>query len=38
MQDATGPLWQRILWFAALWAAGVACVAGVGFVIRWWLT
>ncbi|MBS3649732.1 DUF2474 domain-containing protein [Pseudaminobacter sp. 19-2017] len=32
------PLWRRLLWFAALWAAGVATVAAVGFAIRWWLS
>ena len=34
---APGPLWQRLLWFVALWAAGVACVAAVGWIIRLWL-
>ncbi len=27
----------RTLWFIALWAAGVATVAVIGFVIRTWL-
>jgi hypothetical protein len=35
--EAPGPLWLRLLWFAGLWAAGVACVAAVGYVIRLWL-
>lgn len=34
---AAGPLWQRLLWFAGLWLAGVATVAAVGLVIRFWL-
>lgn len=38
MDDAPGPVWQRIGWFVLLWLAGVACVASVGLVIRWWLT
>lgn len=28
------PLWRRLLWFAALWAAGVLSVAAVGYAIR----
>lgn len=28
------PAWKRLLWFAALWAAGVAAVAAVGLLIR----
>ncbi|MBZ4690943.1 MAG: hypothetical protein JG765_2194 [Cereibacter sp.] len=32
-----GPLWKRLLWFAALWVAGVACVGAVAAVIRYWL-
>jgi preprotein translocase subunit Sss1 len=34
MAGAEGPLWKRLLWFVALWAAGVAAVGAVGFVIR----
>jgi len=34
---APGPLWRRLLWFAGLWAAGVGCVAAVGYIIRIWL-
>lgn len=37
MLDAPGPLWQRILWFVALWAAGVGAVALIGLLIRWFL-
>jgi hypothetical protein len=31
------PLARRLLWFAALWAAGVAAVAAVAYGIRLWL-
>jgi len=32
--DPAGPVWRRVLWFATLWAAGVAAVATLGFLIR----
>ncbi len=28
---------SRLVWFVGLWAAGVATLAAVAFVIRWWL-
>ena len=28
---------QRLLWFAALWLAGVGTVAVISFVLRLWL-
>lgn len=28
------PLWQRLLWFVALWAGGVLSVAAVGYAIK----
>ena len=31
------PLAQRLLWFVALWAGGVATVAIVGYGIRLWI-
>jgi len=31
------PLWLRLFWFIGLWAAGVACLAAVGYIIRLWL-
>jgi hypothetical protein len=37
MAATPGPLWQRLLWFAALWLAGVAAVGLVGLIIRTWL-
>ena len=32
-----GPLWKRLAWFAGLWAAGVAVVGTVAYLIRLWL-
>jgi len=31
------PLWQRLAWFVALWAGGVAAVAAVAYLLRWWI-
>jgi hypothetical protein len=32
-----GPLWKRLAWFVLLWAAGVAAVGSVAFLLRWWI-
>jgi hypothetical protein len=32
--DAPGRWWKRLLWFVALWVAGVAAVSTIAFVIR----
>ena len=37
MMQKPGPLWQRLLWFVALWSGGVATVAIVGYGIRLWI-
>ena len=39
MRDQTSPqpLAKRLVWFAALWLAGVGSVAIVAFVLRLWL-
>jgi len=34
---AERPLARRLLWFVGLWAAGVAVVGSVAWVIRTWL-
>jgi len=31
------PLWQRLLWMVVLWAGGVATVAALSALLRWWL-
>ena len=28
---------RRLLWFVALWAAGVLTVAAVAYLLRWWI-
>jgi type VI protein secretion system component VasF len=35
--ETSRPLWQRLLWFIALWAAGVGTVAMVGYGLRLWI-
>jgi hypothetical protein len=34
---APAPLWKRLGWFVLLWAAGVAAVGSVAFLLRWWI-
>ena len=36
-EPPSAPLARRLLWFAALWLAGVGCVAIVAFILRVWL-
>lgn len=36
-QETPRPLTQRLLWFIALWAGGVATVTIVGYGIRLWI-
>lgn len=33
----TSPLWRRLAWLAAIWAASVATLGVVAYAIRWWL-
>ncbi len=37
IEQPTTPLAHRLLWFAALWLAGVGSVAMVAFILRLWL-
>jgi hypothetical protein len=37
MSDEQAPLPRRLAWFVGLWAAGVAVVGAMGFLIRTWL-
>ena len=32
--EAPGPLWRRLAWFVGLWAASIAVLAVVAFLIR----
>ena len=32
-----GPLWKRLLWFAALWLAGLASVGALAWLLRLWI-
>ncbi len=31
------PIGKRLLWFAALWIAGVGCVTALSYVLRLWI-
>ena len=31
------PFWRQVLWFVALWAAGVGVVGTVAYLIRLWI-
>jgi hypothetical protein len=37
MMTPGAPLWRRLAWMAAIWAASVASLGAVAFGIRIWL-
>ena len=38
MSTEAPPLWRRLAWFVGLWAAGVATICAVAYLIRFWIT
>jgi hypothetical protein len=40
MDESEGPdapLWKRLAWLAAIWAASVAALGLVAMLLRWWI-
>ena len=37
MEEPTAPLWKRLAWMAGIWAASVAVLGVVAWLIRLWI-
>jgi hypothetical protein len=35
--DAPRPLWRRLAWFVAIWAASVAALGTIAWFLRLWI-
>ena len=37
MEEPQGPLWRRLAWMAGIWAASVAVLGVVAWLLRLWI-